>query len=75
MCRTYNVIGVMNNSNKWSGLNIRHNIYDKVVYSVSQNGIRKSDGTIKKNYINRLNRLTISDCLWLYNRGCTVTIA
>lgn len=73
MCRTYNVIGVMNNSNKWSGCTVVNN---KISIKLHEKAIFKKSGLIKKMYRSRISdNPTISQCIWLYNHGCEITVA
>ena len=42
---------------------------------IPRNGVRKSDGTPKLSWRRRISDLTLSNCVWLGQRGAEITTA
>lgn len=71
--RTYTTIGVMKGAGEWGPCYIDNS---NILVKLTDKAIFKKNGTMKKMYRKRIHKdMTISDCMWLYNNGCTVTIA
>ena len=71
--RTYNTIGILNNAGKWSSLSISSATKEEA--EIPQRGIHKQSGLIKKCWSARLSRLSLADCLWIHERGGSITIS
>lgn len=69
--RTYNTVGVMANSNKWSGVKFSKPTGEIVLLPETATF---KDGSIKKGWLARLNRLSVADALWLHSRGAEVSV-
>ena len=72
--RTYTTIGVMKGAGEWGPCYIT-NGNNNILVKLTDKAIFKN-GTMKKMYRKRISKdMTINDCMWLYNNGCTVTMA
>lgn len=71
--RTYNVIGVMKGAGKWSTCTVTNN---NISIKLNEKAVFKKSGLIKKMYRSKISdNPTISQCIWLYNHGCEITVA